>query len=96
MDRRGLLFLLLSFLASGCASVKNFIADDMAEPRVVVPKLTPSQAYDSGLMNVARGDYDAARRDWNRCLAMTTAENPARMDCLVALEKLANPESLNP
>jgi len=96
MGRRGLFFLLLACAVSGCASLKSFVADDMAEPRVVVPKMTPAQAYDSGAMNAARGDYDAARRDWNRCLAMTSPENPARMDCLVALEQLASPAARQP
>ncbi len=96
MDRRGLFLLLSTLAVSGCASVKSFVAAMPSEPAVEVPRMTPAQAYDSGLMNVARGDYDAARRDWNRCLAMTTADNPARMDCLVALERLASPDSLNP
>ncbi|MFI5345824.1 MAG: hypothetical protein ACHQ51_05575 [Elusimicrobiota bacterium] len=97
MDRRGpLLFLLLCCAASGCASLKTFVADDYAAPPVEVPKMTPAQAYDSGAMNAARGDYVAARRDWNRCLAMSSPESSARMDCLVALERLAGTSSNEP
>lgn len=97
MDRRGpLLFLLLCCAASGCASVKSFVADEASVPPVQVPKLTPAQAYESGAVNAARGDYVAARRDWNRCLAMSSPESEARMDCLVALERLAGTSSIEP
>jgi hypothetical protein len=97
MDRRGrALVLFLSCALTGCASLKTFVADDPSEAPVAVPKMTAAQAYDSGAMNAARGDYDAARRDWNRCLAMSSPESSARMDCLVALERLANPGASQP
>lgn len=96
MGRRALALLILSGALTGCASVRSLVADGPGDPPVEVPKLTPAQAYDEGVLNVTRGDYAAARRDWNRCLAMTTAESPLREDCLVALEKLANPETLEP
>ena len=96
MDRRGpLLFLLLCCAASGCASLKTFV-DQPAEKPAVVPRMTPAQAYNSGAINAARGDYDAARRDWNRCLAIASPESDARMDCLVALERLATPFATEP
>jgi hypothetical protein len=97
MDRRGpLLFILLCCAASGCASLKSLVADDPADAPVAIPKMTPAQAYGSGALNAARGDYDAARRDWNRCLAMSTPESSARMDCMVALERLAGPVATEP
>ena len=94
MDRRGLLFIVLACALSGCASMKAFVADGPPDAAVEIPKMTPAQSYDSGVMNVTRGDYAAARRDWNRCLAATSPDSSLRMDCLVALEKLANPSTL--
>ena len=96
MDRRGLSLLLFVLAFSGCASMKAFVADDYAAPPVEVPKMTPTQAYESGAMNAARGDYVAAKRDWNRCLAMSQPDSSARMDCMVALERLAGTTSVEP
>lgn len=64
--------------------------DDSSRPR------TPDQAYFSGVLMMQRGDPDRARREWNRCLAMSTADSPYRLDCLVALEKLSSPGTLMP
>jgi hypothetical protein len=77
MDRRALLLFLSMCALSGCATAP-----------VEVPKMTPAQSYEAGLLNVTRGDYAAARRDWDRCLAMTTPESSERGDCLAALEQL--------
>lgn len=77
MDRRGLLLFLSLSVLTGCASLP-----------APVPKMTPSQSYEAGMLNMTRGDYAAARRDWNRCLAMTNPESRERGDCLAALEQL--------
>lgn len=95
MARRGPLLFLFVLAFSGCAAVRSFTEDPAGPVPADVPRMTPAEAYDSGVMNVTRGDYAAARRDWNRCLAMTTPESPLRGDCLVALEKLADPDSLS-
>lgn len=101
MDRRALFFLLIasSLTLSGCAALAPLVADDPSEARALpadIPKTTPAQAYDAGVLDVERGDYDGARREWNRCLAMATPDSSLRVDCLVALEKLAVPGSLQP
>jgi hypothetical protein len=90
MDRRGLLLFLLSLTFSGCASLPDSAADAAFEAPVAMAKSTPSQAYDAGVLAVQRGDYDAARREWDRCLAMSSPESPVRVDCLVAIESLGN------
>ena len=64
--------------------------DDSARPR------TPDQAYFAGVLLMQRGDPDRARREWNRCLAISSADSPYRLDCLVALEKLSSPGTLMP
>lgn len=96
MDRRGLLPFLLICALSGCASLKTFVSDGPGSAPVVVPKMTPAQSYDAGVLNMTRGDYSAARRDWERCLAMTTPESSLRGDCLAALEQLASTTALMP
>lgn len=65
-------------------------ADDASRPR------TPDQAFYAGLLSMQRGDPDRARREWNRCLAISLADSPYRLDCLVALEKLSAPGTLMP
>jgi len=96
MDRRGLLLFLFCSAFSGCAAVKSFTEDPNGPVPVDVPRMTPAESYDSGVMNVTRGDYAAARRDMNRCVAMTAPDSALRGDCLVALEKLADPAALEP
>lgn len=77
--------------ASGCASLKNALADAPAEAPVEVPKTTPEQAYNAGVIFLERGDYDSARREWDRCVAMSAPDSSSRVDCMVALEKMATP-----
>ncbi len=94
MRRRFLPLFLLSCAVSGCASLRSALTDAPdapSEAAVEVPKSTPEQSYNAGVLDVERGDYDAARREWNRCLAMSSPESEARVDCLVALEKSAAP-----
>ncbi|HXT00185.1 MAG TPA: hypothetical protein VN915_05890 [Elusimicrobiota bacterium] len=82
----------LSILAaSGCASLKNALTDAPSEATVEVPKTTPEQAYDAGVIFLERGDYDAARREWDRCVAMSSPDSSSRVDCMVALEKMSAP-----
>lgn len=88
-------FLFIAVLAaSGCASLKNAFTDGPSEPPVAVPKTTPEQAYNAGVIFLERGDYDAARREWDRCLAMSSPDSSSRVDCMVALEKLAAPGTI--
>ena len=98
MIRRRLpLVLLFACAASGCASLQSALADapsDVAPAPVV--KTTPEAAYNAGLLDMVRGDDAAARRDWNRCLAMSSADSPSRVDCMVALEKLSSLPSMEP
>jgi hypothetical protein len=96
MRRRALPLLLLACAVSGCASLTSALSDSPSEAAVEVPKSTPEQSYNAGVLDHVRGDDDAARRDWNRCVAMSSPESDSRVDCLVALEKLASPASLEP
>ena len=86
--------LALACAVSGCASVKSAFTDSPSEAAVVIPKSTPEQAYNAGVIFVERGDYDAARREWDRCVAMSSPDSPSRVDCMVALEKMAAPGSI--
>jgi len=72
------------------APPSSSVADDVTHPR------TPDQAYYAGLLMMQRGDPDRARREWSRCLAISSADSPYRLDCLVALEKLSSPGTLMP
>ena len=91
MSRRALAIFVLSCVVSGCAEVKSAFTDSPSEAPVVIPKSTPEQAYNAGVIFLERGDYDAARREWDRCVAMSPPDSPSRVDCMVALEKLAGP-----
>ena len=93
MFRRAPLLLLL-LAPAGCASLKNAFVDGPNDPPVAVPKTTPEQAYNAGVIYLERGDYDAARREWDRCLAMSAPDSASRVDCMVALEKMAAPGSI--
>ncbi len=96
MVRRGLTLLLLCSAFSGCASLREFAADAAPERQVAVVKTTPEQAYAAGVDYLQRGDYDAARREWDKCLAMSAPDSPARLDCMVARERLAYPAAYEP
>jgi hypothetical protein len=86
-------FVLLSFVCAlcGCASLKGAFTDPPSEAAIEVPKTTPEQAYNAGVIFQERGDYDAARREWDRCVAMAAPDSASRLDCMVALEKTASP-----
>lgn len=86
---RLLSILALAGAALGCASLKSAFTDSPAEAAVAVPKSTPEQSYNAGVLFLERGDYDAARREWDRCVAMSPPDSQSRVDCTVALEKLA-------
>jgi hypothetical protein len=88
---RLLLLPVLALAFSGCASLKSAFTDSPSEAVIEVPKTTPEQAYNAGVIFQERGDFDSARREWNRCLAMSAPDSAARLDCLVALEKTASP-----
>lgn len=91
MFRRAPFLLLLVCAVSGCALLKNAFTDSPSEAAVEVPKTTPEQAYNAGVIFQERGDFDSARREWDRCLAMSAPDSDARVDCMVALEKTASP-----
>lgn len=80
---------------SGCASLNQALSDAAPEreapPSARAPRLTPEQAYDAGVFYSERGDYDAARREWDRCVAMSPPDSGSRVDCMVALERLPTP-----
>jgi hypothetical protein len=94
MRSRLLPLLVLSCAVTGCASMKDAFTDSPSEAPVVIPKSTPEQAYNAGIIFLERGDYDAARREWDRCVAMSPPDAPSRVDCMVALEKLAAPGTM--
>ena len=96
MRPRSLLLLVLAGAVSGCASLRASFVDAPSEAAVVVPKLTPDQAYNAGVILLARGDYDAARRELDRCVAMSSPDSPSRLDCVVALERMAAPDTAGP
>ena len=79
---------------SGCASVTSAFTDSPSEAAVVIPKSTPEQSYNAGVLLLERGDYDAARRAWDRCVAMSPPDSASRVDCMVALEKMAAPGTM--
>ena len=101
MNRRIFLLLALAAAVSGCAGLKSALADPSfdasseglsdapADRWIPAPKVTADQAYDAGVLDLVRGDDVAARREWNRCVAISTPDSAARLDCMVALEKLA-------
>ena len=94
MFRRAAFLCFAVLAASGCASLKNAFTDSPAEAPVEVPKTTPEQAYNAGVIYLERGDYEAARREWDRCVAMSAPDSSSRVDCMVALEKMATPGSI--
>ncbi len=90
------LLIMLACAFSGCASVRQFASDVDSGPPVLIVKSTPARAYAAGVDYLQRGDYDAARREWDRCLAMAAPDSPARLDCLVARERLESPGAYEP
>ena len=94
---RSLLLVLFACAFSGCAAVNTFIGDVPPESRYEiadVPKMTPMQSYEAGVTYLQRGEYELARHEWDRCLAMAAPDSPARLDCLVARERLAYPAAM--
>ena len=91
MNRRGLLLLLISGCVSGCATMSDDFVDQppASSYAVVTPRLTPEQVYEAGALDLVRGDSEGARRKWDLCVEMAPADSPARLDCMVALEKMA-------
>ena len=90
---RLLLVPLFALAFSGCASLKAAFTDSPSEAAIEVPKSTPDQAYNAGVIFLERGDFDAARREWDRCVAMSSPDSSSRVDCTVALERLASPSA---
>ena len=88
MGRWGLLLIALPILAGACAAPEAFVVAAPPEDFVELPA-TPARDYEAGALNVVRGDYAAARRDFDRCLATSSPASAARLDCLVAREQLA-------
>jgi hypothetical protein len=93
MRFRFLPLLALACAVSGCASVQSAFTDSPSEAAIVIPKSTPEQAYNAGVLFQERGDYDAARREWDRCVAMSPPDSPSRVDCMIALERAAAPSA---
>jgi hypothetical protein len=91
--RRILPIVALACAASGCASLQAALSDapfDAApDASTASLELTPQAAYDAGVLDLQRGDGAAARREWDRCLEISTADSPSRLDCMVAIERLA-------
>ncbi len=83
--------LALACAVSGCAEMKTAFTDSPSEAAISIPKSTPEESYNAGVIFLERGDYDAARREWDRCVAMSPPDSPSRVDCMVALEKMAQP-----
>jgi hypothetical protein len=97
------MLLALVCAASGCASLQSALdaPDDEARSAAAaaiptIRKITPEAAYDAGALALVRGDDAAARREWDRCLAISSADSPSRVNCLVALERLANQTAMEP
>ena len=65
------------------------LADSRPEAQVAAQEITPEQAYDSGVTDLVRGDAVAARYELDFCVARSAPDSPVRVDCLVALEKMA-------
>jgi hypothetical protein len=83
--------LILAWALSACASLAP--ADSLAGAAPAA-KGTAQDAYEAGVLLQERGDAPAARREWDRCVAMSSPDSPSRLDCLVALEKTALPSEL--
>ncbi|MBI3566363.1 MAG: hypothetical protein HY079_14300 [Elusimicrobia bacterium] len=97
MLHRAPTLLLISSAVSGCASLQGFAAGETGSaPSALVAKWTAAEAYATGVDFLQRGDYDAARRAWDRCLAMARPDSPERLDCMVARERLAYPADGEP
>jgi hypothetical protein len=58
-------------------------------PTPVAEAPTPAQDYETGALLHTRGDDEGARKRWMRCIDDSSADSPERLDCLVALERLA-------
>ncbi|MFI5363567.1 MAG: hypothetical protein ACHQ49_16495 [Elusimicrobiota bacterium] len=97
MFRRVLPLLVLACAASGCASVEPEFSDAPPPARAPARALTADQAYNAGVLDAERGDYDAARREWDLCLKVSAPGSPSRLDCMVALENgVAPPAAARP
>jgi hypothetical protein len=94
MRSRLLAVLAAAFAVSGCASLNSAFTDSPSEAATAIPKSTPDQAYNAGVVFLEHGDDDAARREWSRCVAMSAPDSATRAGCLIALEKLAAPGSI--
>jgi len=94
MFRRAAVLFLAVAAASGCASLKGAFTDSPSDAPVEIPKTTPEQAYNAGVIFLERGDYESARREWDRCVAMSAPDSSSRVDCMVALEKMSTPGSI--
>lgn len=92
MLRRALLLVTIAPAVSGCASLRSLAAEDPYAPSpALVAKVTAAESYAAGVDSLQRGDYEAARRAWDRCLASARPDSPERLDCMVARERLAYP-----
>ena len=92
MLRRALLLITILIAVSGCASLKDLAAEDPYAPSpALVAKASAAESYAAGVDYLQRGDYEAARRAWDRCLAAARPDSPERLDCMVARERLAYP-----
>jgi hypothetical protein len=96
MPSRLLLLSILLGAASGCASIQTALNDAAPETPKPPRALTPEAAYNAGVLDMVRGDSDAARREWDRCLAMAEPGSDSRVDCMVALERMGNPAAQEP
>ena len=102
MNRRIIpLALLLASSVCGCASLGPEIDEMSAESpvssaRLALPRVTPEQSYNDGMADLVRGDAVAARLELDRCVAKSAPDSSYRLDCMVALEKMASPSSSAP
>jgi hypothetical protein len=98
--RRILPIVALVCAASGCASLRAALSDEpfdaKTEAEAAAAEPTPQAAYEAGLLDLERGDNDAARREWDQCLELSAPDSPSRLDCMVAIERLAPSASMVP
>ena len=82
---RRALFLSAVLLLSGCAALAG-------DPPARLERQHPQEAYLTGVELYRQGELEAARLEWDRCLALAAPRTKWRLECEVALEQLPAPE----
>ena len=78
------LLALLVLSAAGCASP----LDRLASGGPPLERQNPEEAYLTGLQLFREGELESAKREWDRCVALSAPESRWRLECTVALEQL--------